>query len=158
MDNPGFVYEIYIRASAEAVWNALTQAEFTSQFFHATHVESDWQTDSDIYYRAEPGGRIAVSGKIIQCIPLQKLEITWLVEYDASGKAEGPSRVCFELEAQSDNKQSDHTQADQTRLRVVHDGFPEVSTVQPRIREGWPWILSSLKSLLETDSALAANG
>ena len=139
MSEPVFVYEIYIHASIERVWRALTESEFTAQYFYATYVESDWQPGSPVVFR-RADGEIAVSGEVIQCEAPHHLEISWRVHYDPAKYAEGASRVRFELQ----------THQQQTLLRVTHDGFAGDSTVYPSICEGWPWILSGLKTLLET--------
>ena len=144
MSEAGFVYEIYIRAPVETVWRALTESSFTAQYFHATHVESDWQPGSPVYFRYADG-EIAVSGEVIRCEKPHYLEISWVVHYDPAKQEEGASRVCFALEQRQQ----------QTLLRVTHDGFSANSTVLPSIREGWPWILSGLKSLLETPQLTA---
>ena len=146
MQKPEFIYEIYIRADPATVWQALTTPAFTAQYFHATHIESDWKPGSEVLYRYEPDGRIAVSGTVIACEPPRRLEISWLIHYDNASHAEGHSRVCFELEPLHD----------QVRLRITHDRFPQNSVVLPAITSGWPWILCSLKSLLETHTPLAA--
>ena len=139
-----YMYETYIRAPAERVWQALTSPEFTSQYFHATHVESTWQPGAPVRYEYAPGGAVAVEGEVLEALPPSKLAITWHVLYNDDAKVEAPSRVTFELE----------TLDGQTRLRITHDRFVEGSVVQPEISKGWPWILSSLKSLLETGEAL----
>lgn len=144
MASPEFVYETYIRASAEEVWKALTTAEFTSQYFHATHVDSSWQPGAPVYYRYADGGDVAVEGKIIEAAPPNKLVITWRVLYDDAAKQESPSRVAFHVEAMNE----------QSRLRIIHDQFPDDSVVFNNIQEGWPWIVAGLKSLLETGEAL----
>lgn len=144
MNDIEFAYETYIGAPKDRVWSALTTAEFTSRYFHATHVESTWQPGAPVNYRYAPGGDVAVDGQVIEADPPNKLSITWHVRYDEAAIAEAPSRVTFTL---------DDT-GGQTRLRIVHDQFPDDSVVFAGISEGWPWILSSLKSLLETGEAL----
>jgi len=139
-----FAYETYINCGKERVWEALTNAEFTSQFFYATHVESSWVPGSAIYYRYSNAGEIAVDGKVLEADPPNKLVISWHVNYDEDAKLEAPSRVTFSLQ------DCGH----QTRLRIVHDQFPEDSVLFNNISKGWPWILASLKSLLETGEAL----
>lgn len=144
MTGPEFVCETYIRATPEDVWRALTSPEFTSQYFYATRVESSWQRGEPVYYRYEDGQTTAVAGEVIEAEPPRKLVISWHVQYDEVAKTEAPSRVSFFLEAMNE----------QTRLRIVHDRFPEDSVVLDSIRRGWPWILAGLKSLLETGEAL----
>ena len=139
---PEFIYETYIRASAEKVWEALTDPEFTRQYFHATAIESTWQVGAPVRYEGENG--TAVDGEVLEIVPGEKLSISWHVLYDDDAAREAPSRVTFSIEAL----------AQQTKLRIVHDSFPEASVVFKRISQGWPWIIASLKSLLETGEAL----
>ena len=135
---PHFIYETYIRAPAENVWEALTSAEFTRQYFHATSVESTWEVGAPVRYLSENG--TAVEGEILEVIPGAKLSISWHVLYDPDAATEAPSRVTFSIEALTE----------QTRLRIEHDSFPEPTVVYGHISQGWPWIIASLKSLLET--------
>lgn len=144
MASPDFIYETYIRATAEDVWKALTTAEFTAQYFHATCVESSWQAGDPVYYRYAEGGGVAVEGEVLEADPPHTLVISWHVLYDDAAKKEAPSRVAFQIEAMNE----------QTRLRIVHDRFPENSVVFDGIQSGWPWIIAGLKSLLETGEAL----
>ena len=144
MTSPELIHETYIRASAERVWEALTSAAFTSRYFHDTHIESTWQAGSPVKYYYEPGGRVAVEGKVLEAEPPNKLVITWHVLYDEAAKHESPSRVSFFIERLGE----------QTRLRIVHDDFPDGSVVPDSVSKGWPWIIASLKSLLETGDPL----
>lgn len=144
MTSPELIYETYIRASAERVWEALTSAEFTSQYFYATHVDSTWEPGAPVRYFNEPGGTVAVDGEVLEADPPNKLVITWHVQYDDNARAESPSRVSFRIE----------DLGEQTRLRIVHDEFPKDSVVPESVRDGWPWIIAGLKSLLETGEAL----
>ncbi len=139
-----YAYETWIRASATEVWRALTDAAFTSQYFHATHVESTWEPGASVCYRYAPGGDVAVEGQVLEARVPERLVITWHVRYDEEAIEEAPSKVAFELDER----------ADQTRLRISHYDFPAASVVYAGISEGWPWIISSLKSLLETGQPL----
>jgi len=141
-DKPEFIYETYIRASAEKVWEALTNPEFTRQYFHATAIESTWQVGAPVRYEGDNG--TAVDGEVLEIVPGEKLSISWHVLYDEQALSEEPSRVTFSIEALNE----------QTKLRIVHDRFPSGSVVFESISQGWPWIIASLKSLLETGTAL----
>ena len=143
-EKPEFIYETYIRAGADKVWEALTNPEFTRQYFHATAIESTWQAGAAIRYVSANG--TAVEGEILEIVPGTKLSISWHVFYDEEAMKELPSRVTFTVEAL----------AEQTKLRIVHDDFPESTVVFHNISQGWPWIIASLKSLLETGEALPA--
>ncbi len=141
---PEFIYETYIRASAEKVWEALTDPEFTRQYFHATAIESTWRVGASVRYEGDNG--TAVEGEVLEIVPVEKLSISWHVLYDEEALSEEPSRVTFTIEALNE----------QTKLRIVHDRFPSGSVVFDSISQGWPWIIASLKSLLETGAALPA--
>ncbi len=143
MSNDTFAYQTYIRAPIEKVWQALTSAEFTALYFFATRVESTWEQGADVIYRYADGN-VAVKGEVIAAAPPHELTISWHALYDDASAKEAPSRVAFTLD-ESDG---------QTRLRIVHDQFPENSVVLDSIAEGWPWIAAGLKSLLETGEAL----
>lgn len=144
MDRTEFAYETYIAAGIEQVWEALTNPEFTAQYFYATRVESTWQVGAAVRYRYADRDDVAVDGAVIEADPPNKLVISWHVLYDDEAVREAPSRVTFTL-ADSEG---------QTRLRIVHDDFPEGSVVFDNISQGWPWIIAGLKSLLETGEAL----
>ena len=139
---PEFIYETYIRAPAENVWEALTNPEFTRQYFHATSVESTWQAGAPVRFLSETG--TAVDGEVLDIVPGQLLSISWHVCYDPEAAKEAPSRVTFSIEAMNE----------QTKLRITHDRFPDASVVFDHISGGWPWIIASLKSLLETGEPL----
>jgi uncharacterized protein YndB with AHSA1/START domain len=89
-------------------------------------------------------GRSAVEGEVLECEPEKRLAITWHVLYDDDAAVEEPSRVIYEIDALEG----------QVRLRVTHDRFPEPTVVRDHVVAGWPWIIASLKSLLETGTSL----
>lgn len=135
---------IYIKAKPEQVWQGLTSARFTRQYFHSTDVESDWTAGSSLtFYNRDKS--IAVDGQIIEAQKPSKLSYTWHVLYNPGAKTEAPSRVTFLLEEIEDA----------TKLTLIHDQFPTDSVVFPQINEGWIMILSNLKTLLETDTVMA---
>ncbi|MCZ6710209.1 MAG: SRPBCC family protein [Gammaproteobacteria bacterium] len=142
IQKPQFIYETYIRASAAQVWEALTSAEFTRQYFHATSIESTWEVGATVRYLSANG--TAVEGEVLEIVPGELLSISWHVLYDEDAAKETASRVTFSIEALND----------QTKLRIVHDSFPAASVVFENIAQGWPWIIASLKTLLETGDAL----
>ncbi len=144
MSNDTFAYQSYIRAPIERVWEALTSPEFTAQYFYATRVESTWEEGAVVTYRYADGDEIAVEGKVIEVEPPYRLVITWHALYDDAVAGESPSRVTITLTESNG----------QTRVRIVHDQFPENSALFDSISEGWPWIIAGLKSLLETGAAL----
>ena len=140
------VCTIYIKASPETVWNALTDGEFTCRYFHSTRIESSWEKGATVtYYNQDES--IAVDGQILESNKPHLLSFTWHVHYNSIAEKEKPSRVVFELEAVEDA----------TRLTLTHDNFVQASVVHPEISKGWIAILSNLKTLLETGDVMAVS-
>lgn len=136
-------YEIYIRADARKIWHALTQADFTAQYFHATRVESDWKVGSKVVYRL-PDDTLAVDGEVLEVDPPNRLVITWRALYSEEFSREGYSKVVFEIATVDEFV---------CKLSVTHNEFPQGSKLYEHV-QGWVAIISSLKSLLETGEAM----
>lgn len=136
MTKPEFVYVIYIEAPAQKVWEALTQGEHTKHYW-SRYVQSDWKVGSRVEFLRADKSRLSHDGEVLEIDPPRRLVMTF--DVTAEGLPEPPSRVTYELE--------DRHGA--TKLTVIHEGFPPDSKVLPGITQGWPSILSSLKSYLE---------
>jgi len=147
MTKPDFAYDTYIRTTPEKLWAALTEGEFTRRYFHATEVRSSWKVGDPVVYH-DGSGKTVVDGEVLEAEPPRRLAITWKVYWSEALSAEPPSRVTFEIEASGEV----------CGLRVRHDRFEPGSQVFEEIRAGWPAILGSLKSLLETGQALPLAG
>jgi uncharacterized protein YndB with AHSA1/START domain len=138
-----FVYAIYIAASAEAIWKALLDGEFTRQYWGHENV-SDWIPGSPWEHRkTDARGPVAILGEVIEARPPHKLVITWADPADRL-RRDRRSRVTFDIE----------TIADMVRLTVTHEDLETGSEMERKIAQGWPRVLSSLKSLLETGRPL----
>ncbi|HWD21426.1 MAG TPA: SRPBCC family protein [Verrucomicrobiae bacterium] len=141
MTNPEFIYTTYIRTTPEKVWNAITNPEFTRQYWGGYENVSDWKPGSKWAHVANDAARsVMVGGKVEESVPLKRLVLTWA---SPSNEAD-VSRVTFEIEAIED----------MVRLNVIHGDFKPGSDMKEKISGGWPRVLSSLKSLLETGAAL----
>jgi DNA-binding transcriptional ArsR family regulator/uncharacterized protein YndB with AHSA1/START domain len=151
---PPFVYTTYIRTTPEQLWQALTEPAFTRRYWGLTF-DTDWQTGSTYAVRFERHDlTIDDPGQVIvESDPYTRLAYSWHAftpEWAATFKrnaedqahmaAEPRSTVTFELEPQDET----------VKLTVVHDGFPEGSLIVGTISQGWPKVLSGLKTLLET--------
>lgn len=138
-----FVYVIYVRTTPETLWDALTQPEFTKRYWAETWQESDWKPGSD-WKLMIPDGRIGDAGRILESDPPNKLVIEWGVEFIPELKAEGPTRVTYELE-----------QMDQTvKLTLTQESPTPDSKIIDMMSNGWPHLFASMKSLLETGEPL----
>ena len=139
-----FVYVIYIAASPERVWEALTKADVSERFWFGYRVTADGKPGTRMT-AIDPAGRQVHDDPIIESDPPRKLVYGWKSLYKDLPD-ERASRVTFLLEPLKD----------QTRLTVTHDDFDEGSRMFEMISKGWPAVLSSLKSFLETGRGLAA--
>ena len=137
---PGsFVYVTYIRTTPERLWTALTTAEFMTQYWMGVHAESDWTVGS-AWKLIFADGRIADTGEIVEADRPKRLVIKWRNEFRSELKAEGYSRCTMELEPVEGA----------VKLTITHEmGLPGSKFIEA-VSNGWPRILSNLKSLLET--------
>jgi len=138
------VYRVWIKATPQAIWDAITKPEWTDRYGYTGLVE----------YDLRPGGAFrVVAGDVIEADPPRKLVQTWRLVMDPELEAEGFTRVTYEIE-EADGS---------TRLTVIHDldGAPKLAPMVSGELSGtgagggWAWILSDLKSLLETGAPLA---
>jgi len=142
---PAIVYTIYIASTPEKVWEALTTAEFSRKYFSGFAIEADLKTGGAFIARA-PDGSVHISGEVIECDPLRKLTVTWNVNWPALVEKLGPTLVTYEIEQAGDA----------VKLTMLQSHDRDISDdILSGGRTGWPAILSSLKSLLETGQALA---
>lgn len=142
MNKPEIVYVTYLAASQIEVWNALTKPELTQRYWFETRIESDWKIGSPVIYWR--GGKITDEHVVLEVKPGLLLRHTFHPVFTQEYKAELPSRVTFSL--------SERNRV--VRLTMVHDQFAPGSCVLPACRTGWPMILSSLKTFLETGKPL----
>jgi uncharacterized protein YndB with AHSA1/START domain len=141
---PAIVYTIYIASTPEKVWQALTTAEFSRKYFSGFAVEAELKVGGAFVVRA-PDGSVHISGEVIECDPPRRLTITWNVNWPALVEKLGVTLVTYEIERAGDAVRLTMTEA--------HDR-PISDDILSGGRSGWPAILSSLKSLLETGEAL----
>lgn len=139
---PNYVYVTYIRASAEQVWQALTDADLTTRYWGHANV-SDWQAGSAWEHRRVDGSdKVDVFGKVLETEPPTRLVITFDDAPDAESPRE-PSVVTFLVEPHQDI----------VRLTVTHENLPNQEMLAG-ISSGWPAVLANLKSMLETGEVL----
>jgi uncharacterized protein YndB with AHSA1/START domain len=144
---PQFVYVTYIASTPEKIWEALTDAQLTEKYWFGFKLYSDWKVGSPFNFKRPDGKDHFDKAIILESDPPRRLSYTWRPQ-EESVRHERPSRVTFEL-VQLEN---------QVKLTVIHDDFEEASKVFEGISGGWPKVLSSLKSLLETGRALDLSG
>ncbi len=142
MTKSDFVYVTYIAAGQQKIWDAIIKPEFTRQYWGHDNV-SDWKPGSAWEHREADGGATRIVGKVVEFQPPRRLVMTWAAPPDAANTA-AHSRVTIELEPLDD----------MVRLTVKHDQLEPGSSMEKGITSGWPRVLASLKSLLETGKPL----
>jgi uncharacterized protein YndB with AHSA1/START domain len=141
-----FVYVTYIRTTPAKLWQALIDPEFTRRYWSETWQECEWKPGAS-WKLMIPDGRVADSGEVIEIEPELRLVIKWRNQCKAELHAEGDSRMTCELEKQGDS----------VKLTIVHEMDKAGSKLIDAVSNGWPMILASLKSLLETGESLEAS-
>ena len=140
-----FVYVIYIRTTPQKLWRALTEPEFTKQYWAQCWQECEWKQGA-AWKIMNPDGEVADSGEVIEIEPHKRIVLAWRNEFRPELKAEGHSRLTYALEQQGD----------MVKLTVTHEIDRPQSKLTDAVSNGWPAILSSLKSMLETGESLEA--
>ena len=143
MSDAKFVYVTYIRATPERIWEALTTPEFQRKFWFGGHQDSEWRDGSSWTLRMPEIG-IADAGEILEAERPKKIVIKWRNEFRPELKAAGFTRCTYEIEAAGE----------MTKLTVIHEAPATGQPMIEAVSNGWPMILSSLKSLLETGQPL----
>jgi uncharacterized protein YndB with AHSA1/START domain len=134
------VYSVFILATPEQIWDAITKSDFTQQYFYGASVD------------VRDGRRFCSIGdtewdeEVIEADPPRKLVHGWVSAYDPDLAAEAESRVTWEIEPQDGGI---------TKLTVVHDQLEGAPKTAESVSGGWMYVLSGLKTLLETGKPLA---
>jgi uncharacterized protein YndB with AHSA1/START domain len=157
------VYRVYIKATPEAIWDAITKPEWTERYGYGARSEFELRPGaafrglSNDAMRAMGAPELAVDGEIVEVDPPRRLVQTWRMLMDPNLAAEGFTRVTYEIE---------QTKEGVSKLTVIHElpGAPALALLVSGGTEGkgagggWSWVLSDLKTLLETGEALNKGG
>jgi uncharacterized protein YndB with AHSA1/START domain len=138
------VFEIYIKTTPERLWEAITDPDLRARYSFGVRVESDWTNGST--YSSTAGEYAIASGENLEVDPARRLVQSFNALWSDDVKAEGTSRVTWDIEPVGDS----------CRLTVTHDQLREGANDE--VYGGWPQILSGLKTLLETGENLTTHG
>ena len=138
-----FVYVTYIRTTPEKLWSALTDVEYIKQYWFGMSGESQWTAGSS-WKLVSSDGQIFDAGEIVEADPPRRLVIRWRNQIKPELNAEGDSLCTMELEPSGTA----------VKLSITHTIEREASNFIAAVSGGWPKIISNLKSLLETGSAV----
>jgi uncharacterized protein YndB with AHSA1/START domain len=140
MSKPAFIYVTYINTTPEKLWQALTDPELTKRYWVNHRNASNWKVGSSWRHEDfDDANLVDIVGKVIESTPPKRLVLSWANPKDAANP-ERTSRVIFDIEPH----------AGAVRLTVTHAELEPDSEMLRGISKGWPLVLSSLKSLLET--------
>ena len=143
MPRPEFVYVTYIETAPEKLWRALTSSEFSKRYWFNTELQSDFKVGSP--FALVMDGTTTDVGEILEADPPRRLSYTFHHVLNEAARKEPPTKVVFTLEQHGNL----------VKLTLTHENFAAESELLDGISKGWPAILASLKSLMETGSALA---
>ena len=138
------VFEIYIKTTPERLWEAITDPDLRARYSFGVRVESDWTNGST--YESQAGELAIAAGENLEVDPPRRLVQSFNALWSDDVKAEGTSRVTWDIEPVGDS----------CRLTVTHDQLREGANDE--VYGGWPQILSGLKTLLETGENLTTHG
>jgi uncharacterized protein YndB with AHSA1/START domain len=139
MEKPKLVYTTYIRSTPQKTWAAIIKPEFARRYWGGMANVSDWKKGSPWQHITEKN-ETWITGDVVECIPAKRLVLTWA----DPDKLKEKSRVTFEIEKIED----------MVCLKVTHDNLKPGSKMLRGVSGGWPRVLSSLKSFLETGKGL----
>jgi uncharacterized protein YndB with AHSA1/START domain len=155
------VYRVYIKATPEAIWDAITTPEWTERYGYGGRAEFEPDLRPGATYRGltSPAMRavgspdVGVDGEVVEVDPPRRLVQTWRMVMDDDMAAQGFTRLTYEIEP---------SKGGVTKLTLIHEleGAPKLALLMSGGMEdvgaggGWSWVLSDLKSLLETGASL----
>ncbi len=144
---PAQVYQVFIKAAPERIWEAITKPEFTSRYFYGTLVDAELVPGGKFVYHSADRSFLMGDGKVIESEPPRRLVTTWHALWSPELAAEQPSRVTWEIEPQHGGY---------CKLTAVHDELEGAPKTATEVAGGWMFIISGLKTLLETGAPLAS--
>jgi uncharacterized protein YndB with AHSA1/START domain len=143
MADSRFVYVTYIRTTREKLWQALIDPEFTRRYWSEVWQDCTWEKGAS-WKLMIPDGRVGDSGEVLEIEPQRKLVLSWRNEFKPELREEGYTQLTYLLEDHSDG----------VKFTVIHQSGKDNAKMIEAVSNGWPLILSSLKSLLETGESL----
>ncbi|MFM8607056.1 MAG: SRPBCC family protein [Hyphomicrobiales bacterium] len=135
MNDSELVYTLHIKSTPEKVWAAITTPEFTRQYWGHNNI-SDWNVGSKWQHVSTKDQAVNIEGEVLESDPPNRLVVSWF----SPNNKDDVSRVTYEIEAIKGR----------VRLHVVHSQLTKNSKMEAGVSKGWPLVLSSLKSFLET--------
>ncbi len=143
---PDHVYSVYIRATPDRVWRAITDGVETERYYYGTHVDSDWSKGGRVAY-SYPDGSVAADGEVIDIDPGRFVTMTFHPRWSPEVDAEGPVRMTWAIEPAG---------PETSKLTVTTAGIQEGGAIAREFAGGTVFIVSGLKTYLETGESIAS--
>src|SRR3954471_9255355 len=144
VDTFDHVYSVYIQASPERVWQAITDGDETVRYYYGTRVQSSWAPEAPLVY-LYPDGTTAADGRVLTVDPPRRLKMTFHARWDPEIEAEGPVEMDWVLEATGEA----------TKLTVTTSGLRVGTRAAEELAGGMVYIVSGLKTVLETGQPMS---
>jgi len=145
-DGPRQIYQVFIKARPDQIWDAITKPEFTARYFFGSRVQTTGEANTPILHFAAHNDEVWGDDRILESDPPRRLVHTWRSLYDPELAAEPPSRITWEIEPQPGGL---------SKLTVVHDQLEDSPKTAASVAGGWMFVISGLKTLLETGEPLS---
>jgi len=145
--HPDHVYAVYVRATPDRVWRAITDGDETVHYYYDTRVASEWVPGASIVY-SYPDGTVAADGEVLEIDPPNRLAMTFHARWDPEIETEGPVRMTWELTPAGDA----------TKLTVTTSGLRPGSRTAEDFGGGIVVIVSGLKTVVETGEPMTTRG
>jgi len=139
------VYSVFVRATPEQLWAAITKPEFTRKYFYGSVFDSTYEAGAKYCGFSAENGEQYIDGEIVEATAPTKLVTTWRATWTEALAAEPPSRVTWEIEPAGEGV---------SKLTVVHDRLEDSPATAESVGGGWSYVLSGMKSVVETGKAL----
>jgi uncharacterized protein YndB with AHSA1/START domain len=139
------IYQVFIKATPDQIWEAMTKPDFTEKYFYGSRITVDEKPGGAFVGRGGDGDAVLADGEVLEHDRPRRLQHTWRALYDEATAGEPASRVTWELEPADGGI---------TKLTVVHDQLESSPKTAESVAGGWSYVLSGLKTLLETGKPL----
>ena len=140
------LYQVFIKASPERIWKAITRAEDTARYFHGSHVEAELRVGGKFWYHAPDRSKLWGDGEVLEIDEPRRLVTTWHALWDDETAKEKASRVIWEIEPQDGGY---------CKVTVVHDRLEGAPITAKHVSgAGWMFVLSGMKTLVETGAPM----
>jgi uncharacterized protein YndB with AHSA1/START domain len=142
------IYQVFIKATPERIWDAITKADETTQYFHGCRIEAELKPGGKFFYHSPDGKELWGDGRVLEVDPPKRLVTTWHALWSPEFTKEKPSRVIWEIVPKPGGM---------CMVRLTHDQLEGAPLTAVHVAdEGWMFVLSGFKTWIETGKPMMA--